>query len=317
VCGEDVSGFAEYLSNVRGLSPATRSSYGRDLQAFTGYCKRQDWPVAQSLSRLRVGMYLVERTEERKRREGDAPQLGARSAARLVSGLKAYAQYLVFSGVLKENPLVGFKPPKYSRGLPPYFSSDEIRLVVCAFDDAKAGDALKLRNAAILHLLYGTGMRVSECAALGTGDLELAARLVQVLGKGRRQRIVPFGDHAAGALNRYLGQGRPLLASAGSADSLWLNQRGGGLSARAMRNVLNAAIQRIAMLKHLSPHKLRHACATHLLEGGANIRVVQELLGHESINTTQVYTRITRRHLREVYERTHPRADRKDEAPES
>lgn len=317
MCGDDSSGFVEYLTNVRGLSPATRSSYERDVQAFTAYCMRQSWPVAQSLSRLRVGTYLVERTEERKRRKDDLPLLGARSAARLVSGLKAYAQYLVFSGVLSENPLAGFKPPKYSRGLPPYFSSDEIRLVVCAFDDAKAGEALKLRNAAILHVLYSTGMRVSECAALDTGDLELTARLVQVLGKGRKQRIVLFGDHAAGALSCYLEQGRPLLASANSTDSLWLNQRGGALSARAMRNVLNAAIQRVAMLKHLSPHKLRHACATHMLEGGANIRVVQELLGHENINTTQVYTRITRRHLREVYEQTHPRASREEDAPES
>lgn len=304
-------GFAEFLAHVQGKSAATVDAYSRDAAAFSAYCAQQGLAWRQGLTTARVGLYLVERIGNQRRGEQHPPQLTARSAARHVSALQALAQYLVFNGELADNPLAGFKPPKYSRQLPPYFSSDEIRHVVCAFDGVAESKPLDSRNAAILHLLYATGLRVSECAGLDLASVDHEHCLVQALGKGRKRRFVPFGGQAALALKRYLAQARPALANEHSAQALWLNRGGARLSARAMRNILNAAVLRASLLKHISPHKLRHACATHLLEGGADVRLVQELLGHESINTTQTYTQITRTHLRDVYEKTHPRAERK------
>lgn len=310
--GESV-GFAEYLSHVRGKSAATVRAYCTDLAGYREFCQRQGWSVDQALTRQHAGLYLVERLSPRMEQPAGTAKLSARSAARAVSALQAYGQFLVFSGSLTSNPLAGLKPPRYQRKLPAYFSSDEVRAIVCAFDGAAAGKPLLIRNAAVLHLLYATGLRVSECAALDTAQLEAQQQLVQVTGKGGKQRLVPFGINAAQALERYLLAGRPALAQPGSGAALWLNHRGGRLSARAMRTILNQAVLRAGQLKHLSPHKLRHACATHLLEGGADVRLVQELLGHSSLNTTQTYTQVTRTHLRRAYEQTHPRADRDEQ----
>lgn len=306
-------GFAEYLSQVRGKSAATVRAYLTDLAGYREFCRRQGWRLDQALTRQRAGLYLVERLSPRTEQPAGTAKLSARSAARAVSALKAYGQYMVFRGRCAGNPLAGLKPPRYQRQLPAYFSSDEVRAIVCAFDGAPSDKPLLIRNAAILHLTYATGLRVSECAGLDTPQVETEQRLVQVTGKGGRQRLVPFGGGAARALERYLSAGRPALAGPQSGAALWLNTRGGRLSARAMRNILNQAVLRAGQLKHLSPHKLRHACATHLLEGGADVRLVQELLGHSSINTTQTYTQVTRTHLRRAYEQTHPRASRDEE----
>lgn len=307
----DLAGFSEYLARVLGKTAATVSAYVADATAFAEYCTQRGWPVKAALTKARVGLYLVDRVSGPRADAAPRPRLSTRSAARAVSALQALAQFMVFRRQLRANPLADFKAPRYSRKLPPYFASDEIRLVVCAFD--QAGERpLELRNAALLHLLYASGLRVSECAALNLDSLDIVTQLVQVSGKGRRRRVVPFGEHAAAILERYLSSGRGRLAKSHSGRALWLNQRGGRLSARAIRNILNAAVRRAGLDKHLSPHKLRHACATHLLEGGADVRLVQELLGHQSINTTQVYTQITRTHLREVYDKTHPRAGRRD-----
>lgn len=303
----DTDGFADYLSRIQGKLPATVTAYVKDCVAFDGYCRRNKWKLGAGLTRPRAGLYLVERTGDGPQAEGSA-RLGSRSAARLVSALKALASYLVFTGELAEDTLAGFTPPKYQRPLPDYFNSDELRQLVCAFDDAPLGKPLLVRNAAILHMLYATGIRVSECAGLDIQSVDRRARLVSVLGKGRKQRIAPFGDSAAAALERYLHHARSSLTAPDSHDALWLNHRGGRLSPRAMRDVINQATIRAGQLKHVSPHKLRHACATHLLEGGADIRLIQELLGHESIDTTQAYTQVTRTHLREAYEQTHPRS---------
>jgi site-specific recombinase XerD len=307
----DFAGFAEFLTRLQGKSAATSEAYTHDATAFAAYCRRQGWPLSAGLTRARVGLYLVERIGGARATPEQSARLSTRSAARAVSALQALAQFLVFSGELPDNPLSDLKPPRYSRKLPSYFASDEIRQVVSAFDTAVARDPLAARNAALLHLLYASGLRVSECAALNLESLDGRARLVQVVGKGRKRRVVPYGERAATKLDYYLAQARPRLVSERSGRALWLNNRGGRLSARAIRNVLDAAVTRACLDKHLSPHKLRHACATHLLEGGADVRLVQELLGHQSINTTQVYTQITRTHLREVYDRTHPRAERK------
>ena len=200
--GGDLSGFARFLAQVRGRSPSTVQSYLRDLKDFADYAERSGWSLQEALKPPRVGLYLVERTESRQRRAGEPAWLSGRSAARLVSALKAYCDFLVFDEKLTENPLAGLKGPKYSRKLPPYFSSEEMRLLVTAFNGS--AKPLDLRNAAVLHMLYAAGLRVSECAALDLSDVRSAGGMLQVTGKGNRQRVVPVGKPALAALKQYL-----------------------------------------------------------------------------------------------------------------
>jgi site-specific recombinase XerD len=308
----ELSGFEEYLTRVCARAPRTAAAYAQDAAAYAAWAAGQGLALPAALTRPRVGLYLVARTAPPGRKPaagaaGPAGQLCARSAARAVSALQALAQYYVQAGALDANPLEGLRPPKYSRPLPDYIGSAELRSVVCAFD---AGTTPReLRNAALLHLVYAAGLRASEAAALDCADLSLDARFVRVQGKGRRERVVPFGAPAAAALASYLDRGRPQLRRDGAtAAALWLGPSGRRLSVRSLANVLNQALLRAGQLKHLSPHKLRHACATHLLEGGADVRLVQELLGHQSLQTTQAYTQITSTRLREVYDSAHPRA---------
>ncbi len=305
---ELLAGYARFLAQVRGRSAATVRSYLRDTRAFLDYLDRCGMSLDQSLTRPRAGLYIMQRTEPRRRKPDEAGQLASRSAARALSALTALAQYLVFIGELDANPLAGMRPPKYSRKLPPYLSVDELKLLLAAY--AGQPGPLPLRNTALLVLLYATGLRVSECAGLDLGSLQLEQRMLRVVGKGNKAREVPFGAVALDALKRYLAQARPALVAEDSGDAVWLNARGGRLSARAMWNVLQQAVLRAGLVKQLSPHKLRHACATHMLEGGADVRLLQEFLGHESLNTTQIYTQVTLTRLREVYEQAHPRAKR-------
>jgi site-specific recombinase XerD len=264
------------------------------------------------ITRARVGLYLVARSLPPGGAKSPAASatLSLRSTARAVSALQAYGGFLVYRGQCSTNPLAGLRPPKYGRPLPEYVNSTELRAVVCAFDDAVS--ARELRSAALLHLVYAAGLRASEVRGLDLADVDVTARFVRVHGKGGRERIVPFGAPAAQALERYLTAGRPALEHGRSAQAaagpLWLGPSGKRLGLRTIGLTLERALARAGQLRHLSPHKLRHACATHLLEGGADVRLVQELLGHESLQTTQVYTQITAARLREVYDSSHPRA---------
>jgi site-specific recombinase XerD len=299
----DATTFADYLGDLRGKSVRTVEEYCRDVAAFEAWCSDRNQLAEKSLTRARVGLYVMERMCGA---EKQVSTVSSRSAARAISALKSYAQYLAFVGRIDSKQIEDLRPPRYSRKLPAYFNADEIRGIVCAFD--KDTTARGVRNAAILHLLYAAGLRVSECATMRIKNVELAGRMVTVLGKGSRERQAPFGEKAAAAVDCYLTLGRLQLATHESADWLWLNARGGRLTARAMRTILDQAALRAGSIKPISPHKLRHACATHMLEGGADVRLLQELLGHKSINTTQVYTQITRTRLLEAYEKAHPRA---------
>jgi site-specific recombinase XerD len=301
-----LEGFCDYLVKIRAKSPATANSYSSDVAGFLSYCRKLGRAVDTAMNPTQVGLYVMERTEDRKRIPEEDPKLSSRSAARTVSALIAYAQYLVYEGRLSKNPLAGMQGPKYQRALPPYFNVDEIKRVITAYDSENSPAAL--RNAAILYLLYAAGLRVSECASLSLKSIQTEERMLRVTGKGNKQRIVAFGKPAAAALARYLEHGRPALTMPGSGDALWLNRSGTALSDRSMRKILDQAAARAGCIKPISPHKLRHACATHMLEGGADIRLLQEFLGHENLNTTQVYTQVTRTKLLQAYEQTHPRA---------
>jgi site-specific recombinase XerD len=311
-CSGGQPSFSDYLAEILGRSRRTVEAYCRDVSAFMRYCSAEGLEIAPALSRPQGGLYLMRRTEERRRGAGEASRLGSRSAARAASALKAYARYLEFCGVGGvSQDIAQLAAPKYGRKLPAYFNVDELRSLVGAFDGQD--DAIGCRNAAVLALLYGAGLRVSECAGLRIGDVDLQARLVTVLGKGGKQRTVPFGTRVVAALEAYLEQRAGLSADRKGAQdastaTLWLSSRGNALSARGIQRVVDQAALLAGQIKPVSPHKLRHACATHMLEGGADVRLLQELLGHSSIDTTQVYTQVTRRQLLESYEKTHPRA---------
>jgi len=246
----------------------------------------------------------------------DHPPLGAGSAARAVVAVRGFHRFAVREGLARVDPAATVHPPAPPRRLPKAIAVEEVAALL---DAAGAEETpLALRDRALLELLYGTGARISEVVVLDVDDMEVdrpdeagagGAGLVRLAGKGGKQRVVPVGRLARQALSAYLVRSRPALAAAGrGTPALFLNARGGRLSRQSAWTVLRAAAARAGLSARISPHTLRHSFATHLLDGGADVRVVQELLGHASVTTTQVYTLVTVDRLREVYAAAHPRA---------
>ena len=250
--------------------------------------------VAEFLSRLREGA-------------PDRPPLAASSAARTLVAVRGLHRFLALEGVLDGDPTRDVAPPRTPDRLPKAISTHEVERLLEA---ASLGDGpLPLRDRALLELLYGTGARISEASGLDVDDVDTGERVVRLLGKGGKERLVPLGSYAASALEAWLVRGRPETARRGrGTPAVFLGVRGARLSRQSAWAVLRSAAERAGLDGHLSPHTLRHSFATHLLEGGADVRVVQELLGHASVTTTQVYTRVTVQQLREVYAQSHPRA---------
>ncbi len=233
--------------------------------------------------------------------------LSATSAARTVVAVRGLHRFALREGLTVFDPSARVRPPTPARRLPKAISVQEVARLLAA---AGPGDtALSLRDQALLELLYGTGARISEIVGLALDDLDRVEGLVRLDGKGGRQRLVPVGSYALRAVEAYVVRGRPALAVAGrGTPALFLNARGGPLSRQSAWAVLKAAADRAGLTVEVSPHTLRHSFATHLLDGGADVRVVQELLGHASVTTTQIYTLVTVDRLREVYAGAHPRA---------
>jgi integrase/recombinase XerD len=242
-------------------------------------------------------------------REGDEEHqpLAANSAARAVVAVRGFHRFLLREGLTSADPARGVRPPSPPKRLPKAISVQDVEALLAAagVDDTPRA----LRDRALLELLYGSGARISEAVGLDVDELDLASGTVRLLGKGSKERVVPVGTYAREAVSAYLVRGRPVLAAAGTGSpALFLNARGGRLSRQSAWTVLRAAAERAGVRKEISPHTLRHSFATHLLDGGADVRVVQELLGHASVTTTQVYTLVTVDRLREVYATAHPRA---------
>jgi site-specific recombinase XerD len=229
--------------------------------------------------------------------------LSPRSAARAVAAIRAFYRWAAAEGLAGGDPAYRLRAPRYQPGLPRILSPGEVLRLIEA---SAAPGPIGLRNVALVELLYAAGLRREEAVALDVSDLDLAARLVRVTGKGRRERIVPIGEPAAAALARYLHDGRRALQPQSAA--LFVNRRGHRLSGRSVGRIVRQAVARAALRQRVSPHWLRHAFATHLLDGGADLRSVQELLGHSRLRTTQMYVHVSLRKLEEVYARTHPRA---------
>lgn len=290
-----------WLSAERGRSANTISAYRRDLRSYVAWLREH----GRSLSEVTEADLLDYVHVLRDR--GQAPA----SVARALVPVRSLHRFLAEEGRAPSDPGAHLELPRVPRGLPKALSEDEVGRLL----DAPVGDEpVVRRDRAMLELLYGTGVRVSEMVGLSLGDIDLDAALLRAFGKGSKERIVPMGVPAVRALVAWLGPGgRPELAPAqwrrrGDAEAVFLNVRGGRLSRQGAWDVLNRYARQVGLEGKLSPHVLRHSCATHMLDHGADIRAVQELLGHASISTTQVYTLVSTERLWEVYRRAHPRA---------
>jgi len=291
----DIIAFLQVMAGEYSASPHTVAAYGRDLRQFEQFLTSRgltQWAgVTASLAR----QYLADLGRRYARR----------TIARKLSAVRSFYRFLFREGKVSRNPLVIIAAPKAHRRLPKVLSPDEVRAVLHAPDTSTP---LGLRDRALFEVLYATGMRVGELTTLRTKALTWDGEL-RVTGKGRKERIVLLGDAAEQALRRYLTLGRQALLRARIDPGIvFLNARGSALSDRGVRVIVDRHIRGVAFDRHISPHVLRHTFATHLLDGGADLRVVQELLGHSSLATTQIYTHVSRDWLKRVYDRTHPRA---------
>jgi integrase/recombinase XerD len=291
----------------RGLAANTLSSYRRDLRRYLDHLAAGGQRDLAEVAEQDVAGFLA------RLREGDAdhPPLSASSAGRALVAVRGLHRFGLREGLTATDPAHEVKPPLPPRRLPKAISVDEIERLLDAAGSASAADAtpLALRDRALLELLYGTGARISEAVGLAVDDVDRGGGHIRLDGKGGKQRMVPVGSYAQRAVEAYLVRSRPVLAANGrGTPALFLNARGSRLSRQSAWTVLRSAADRAGLTARVSPHTLRHSFATHLLDGGADVRVVQELLGHASVTTTQVYTLVTVDRLREVYATAHPRA---------
>jgi integrase/recombinase XerD len=298
-----VRGYLDHLAVERGVAVNTLASYRRDLHRYVDYLQERGIAGIDGVDAIAVSGFLAHL------REGDAehPPLSATSAARAVVAVRGLHRFALRDGLVAVDVAREVRPPAPPRRLPKAISLEEVERLLDAAGYEQT--PLATRDRALLELLYGTGARISEAVGLAVDDLDLPDRSVLLAGKGGKQRRVPVGSFAVASIKAYLVQARPLLAAAGrGTPALFLNSRGGALSRQSAWTVLRTAAERAGLAAGISPHTLRHSFATHLMEGGADVRVVQELLGHSSVTTTQIYTLVTVDRLREVYATAHPRA---------
>lgn len=297
--------YLAHLSIERGMSEHTIAAYRRDLTRYGAYLGTRGRGSLADVEPRDVAEYV-----ETLRTGADGrTALAASSAGRAVTAVRGWHRFALEEGATATDPSAGVRPPSPARRLPKAIAIEEVERLL---DAASLGEGpVPLRDRALLELLYGTGARITEAVSLAVDDLDLAGDVaaVRLFGKGRKERVVPLGRFAVEALEAYLVRGRPALATAGRGNaSVFLNTRGNPLSRQSAWAVLQLAAGRAGLEQRVSPHTLRHSFATHLLAGGADVRVVQELLGHASVTTTQVYTQVTVQTMREVYAAAHPRA---------
>ncbi len=293
---EYVQTFLQYLRSQRNASPATIDAYGRDLLHFWEVMEAWGIRALRDIDRLILRDYAA-----MLHRKGYARS----TIARQLSALRSFYSFLQKHHMLTENPSTGLRTPKQSQMLPQILSVDDIRDLIASVSGSKP---LDYRDRAILELFYAAGLRLSELTALDQRDFPRDTDpWLRVYGKGGRERIVPLTPASMAAVHSYLQSGRPALADA-DETALFVNHRGRRLSNRGVQYLLKQRLQKAAMTARISPHSLRHSFATHLLDGGADLRSIQELLGHVGLSTTQIYTRVSRARLKSVYNQAHPRA---------
>jgi integrase/recombinase XerC len=290
--GRTIDRFLQYARKEKGYSEHTVSAYKTDLEQFLAFLAQRGVPLAarDALAKTPLRLFMHSVGEQ---------GLKARSAARKLAAVKSLCRYCVKQGLIAVNPSKTLATPKLDKPLPVFLSAAQAGSLEEASDD---GDSP--RDRAIVELFYGSGIRLSELYGLAAGDIDRRKMTVRVMGKGKKERIVPLTDQAVAALDEYM-EGR----AAGAQNPIFVNDKGLRLSRRQIERIVSRSLSRVSLQKKKSPHVLRHSFATHLLDSGADIRVVKELLGHASLSTTQVYTHISREHLLKVYRQAHPKAE--------
>lgn len=300
-----VETYLRHISIERGLSVHTVAAYRRDLGGYVAWLAERGIVEVDEVTTQLVTDFVAEVAA------ADPPP-AATSLARLQSSMRSLHRFLAREGIVADDPTARLRPPRTPRRLPKALTIDQVEALLDAAGPAPGTavetDVVRLRDRALLELLYATGARVSEIVQLDVDDLA-HGDVLRVRGKGAKERIVPVGSYARAAVDAYLARGRPELSRRGRASArLFLGVRGAPLSRQSAWLVIQQAAERAALSAHVSPHTMRHSFATHLLQGGADVRVVQELLGHASVATTQIYTHVTVDALREIYATSHPRA---------
>lgn len=300
-----VQDYLSHLSVERGLADNTLRSYRRDLRRYLEFLHARELTEPSAISENDIAAFLG----SLRTGDTDHASLGTASAARTIVAVRGLHRFLLREQIVPTDVTAAIKPPRPASRLPKALPLSDIESIL---DAAGApGTTLASRDRSLLEVLYGTGARISEAVGLDLDDLDLEESTVLLRGKGGKQRIVPLGSYARQSLLDYLAASRPALVSAKTnTPAVFLNARGGRLSRQSAWTVLTRAAQRAGVAADVSPHTLRHSFATHLLDGGADVRVVQELLGHASVTTTQIYTLVTVEKLREIYATAHPRASR-------
>jgi integrase/recombinase XerD len=302
----DAERYLDHLTVERGLSENTLDAYRRDLRRYVGFLEHRDVRSLRDVDERTIRSFVASLSASTHGPE--AASYRATSVARTLSAVRSFHRFLLREGVTERDPAAGVAQPRLPRSLPRPLPVDDVRRLLEA---PEKGSPTGVRDRAILELLYGSGLRISELTGMDVDDLDLEEGSLRVLGKGGKEREVPLGSFAQEAVGAYLTRGRPALATGVSRGALFLNARGGRLSRQSCARLLGRYVRLAGIDRRVTLHTLRHSFATHLLEGGADVRVVQELLGHASVATTQIYTLVTARHLREVYEESHPRARRR------
>ena len=288
--------FTDYIALEQGLSPRTIEAYQRDLARFAEYADGKGIAAPADITATVMREYVYHLKDL---------GLSPASIRRNISALRTYFRFLVGDGLVAKDPSERLETPQRWRNLPEVLTIEEVQRLLAS---PTLDDTLVFRDRALLELAYGAGLRVSEWITLGVRDLLLDEGLVRVFGKGSKERLVPIGRSAIAAAAVYLRELRPRLEHGEGKGVLFLNARGRPLTRMGAWKILRGHVDRAAITKHVSPHTLRHSFATHLLEGGADLRAVQEMLGHSDIATTQIYTHVDREYLRQVHRSYHPRA---------
>ncbi len=297
--GRAGSDFAKHLSEVRGFSPNTIRSYDSDIRDLASFLDSQQVSKLEEIQLELLRDWLWQLSQK---------GLAQSSISRKGASVRAFTAWLFRTGRTAQDFGLRLRSPKAARPLPKIVSHDSLRLIFDRLDaGAKANDPLMIRDLFIVELLYATGMRVSELVGLNLGDIDQTRSLVKVMGKGSKERMIPYGQPAREAFERWMSFGRPTFAKVDSPSSLLLNTRGGRVGVRSVYSLVAALLKETPSGSN-GPHAFRHTAATHLLDGGADLRAVQELLGHASLGTTQIYTQVSVDRLKTGYQNAHPRA---------
>ena len=297
--------YLDHLTVERGLADNTLAAYRRDLERYLAFLHDRDVDDLNEVDPRLIRAFVASISASTHGPDEEAYK--ATSVARTLSAVRTFHRFALREGLTEDDPTAGVVRPRLPRGLPHPLTVGEVAAVI---DAPPPGSPAGVRDRAILELLYGAGLRVSELTGLDVDDVDLEEGAVRVLGKGSKERDVPIGRMARDAVGAYLRTSRPALATARSRGALFLNTRGGRLTRQSCARLLAEHARAAGVRRTVTPHDLRHSFATHLLEGGADVRVVQELLGHASVATTQIYTLVTTEHLRATYDMAHPRAHR-------